>query len=362
MTKPLFHRIYKFKNLTPRQIAYTCAGISSGLLLLFIIILNVSGLTSLPFLYQLLLAILNFCTIYLLCIFFIDKFIYRRIKLIYKIIHDKKVSLSKDIETNPPFMTDMIDDVEIRVTGWVENQQATIERLRTMEAYRRDFLGDVSHELKTPVFNIQGYIYTLLEGAIDDAQLRDKYLNRAAKNADRLQKITEDLESISKLELGSLALDIKKTDIRQLVDSVFEEYELKAAKQNIRLMYKEGASSGFQVMADKHYIRTVMSNLISNSIKYGNPGGVTKVAFYDMDDFVLIEVADNGIGIEKHDLMHIFDRFYRVDKSRSRDVGGSGLGLSIVKHIIEAHNQTINVRSTLGKGSTFSFTLDKYKK
>ncbi len=352
----------KYKNLTPRQISLICAGTSSVLLLLFLAIPQLSGLIIIPIPYLILIPVILFLIIYFLGVFLIDKFIYRRIKLIYKIIHHNKVSLSKDKTTIPLFHTDLMDNVEVSVTKWVENQQATIERLRTLEEYRRNFLGDVSHELKSHIFNSQGYLYTLLDGAKDNPELIDKYLDRAAKNADRLQKVVEDLESISKFELGKLVLNESKFDIQKLTEIVFEEQELLASEHNIKLSFKDGASAGYQVIADRHYIHIVLGNLISNSIKYGIDNGHTKVAFYDMDDYILIEVADNGIGIDKHDLVHIFDRFYRVDKSRSRKVGGSGLGLSIVKHILEAHNQTVNVRSTTGKGSTFSITLKKYKK
>ena len=244
---------------------------------------------------------------------------------------------------------------------WVKDQQTTIKNLQTLESYRRDFLGNVSHELKTPIFNIQGYVHTLLDGAIEDKQLSYKYLDRAAKNIERLQTIVEDLESISKLELGELVLEMSKFDIKILTEEVFEELELLAEEKNIRLKFKEGASIGYNVFADREYIRQVLVNLINNSIKYGKEGGVSKVSFYNMENYILVEVADNGAGIEKQDLIRIFDRFYRVDKSRSRSAGGSGLGLSIVKHIIEAHHQSVNVRSTPGEGSTFNFTLQKSK-
>jgi len=185
------------------------------------------------------------------------------------------------------------------------------------------------------------------------------YLQRAAKNADRLENIVEDLETINKLESGQMVLDLLDFDIHELSDEVFADLERRAAERNIRLVYKEGANQHYKVMADKESIRQVLMNLIHNSIKYGREGGITKVSFYDMETFILVEVSDNGIGIEDEHVKHVFDRFYRVDKSRSRDVGGTGLGLSIVKHIIEAHKQTINVRSASGKGATFGFTIEK---
>lgn len=351
-----------FKNLTPRQIAFYSSGVHTLFALALILLLIWSGLITITPMVVVIFLLINFMVSSLISHFFINKFVYRRIKLIYKIIHDNKVSLSKDRQSNPDIQSNVIEDVGVKVTEWVENQQATIDNLRTLENYRRDFLGNVSHELKTPIFNIQGYVHTLLDGAVEDPQLSYKYLDRAAKNIDRLQTIVQDLESISKLELGELVLEMSRFDIRQLTEEVFEELELIAGEKKIKLTFKEGASVGYQVFADREYIRQVLINLINNSIKYGREGGQTKVSFYNMDNYILVEVADNGVGIEKHDLKRVFDRFYRVDKSRSRLAGGSGLGLSIVKHILEAHNQTVNVRSTPGEGSTFNFTLKKAKK
>ncbi len=186
-----------------------------------------------------------------------------------------------------------------------------------------------------------------------------KYLQKAASNAERLQNIVDDLEVISHLETGSIALDITEFDIRDLAKDVISDVQFQAAAKNITVELKDGADKTFNVRADRDNITQVLNNLVINSIKYGKTNGKTKIGFYDMDKFVLIEVSDNGIGIEEKHLKHLFDRFYRVDKSRSRTMGGSGLGLAIVKHILEAHNQTINVRSTLGQGSTFGFTLAK---
>jgi two-component system phosphate regulon sensor histidine kinase PhoR len=253
----------------------------------------------------------------------------------------------------------IIEDVEKDVAIWARNQQQEIDQLKTLENYRRDFLGNVSHELKTPIFNIQGYVHTLLDGGLQDEAINIKYLDRTAKNVERLITIVDDLEAISKLESGNLVLDIRKFEIKDLVKEVFETHELTAQRKHIQLHFKEGAAQSYQVKADREYIRQVLDNLVLNSIKYGRSGSFTKVGFYDMDKYILVEVADNGLGIGQEHLKHVFDRFYRVDKSRSRDVGGSGLGLSIVKHIIEAHNQTINVRSSPDLGSTFGFTLAK---
>ncbi len=295
---------------------------------------------------------------YFIQIYYLKKYIYRKIKLIYKTIHKHKVA-PQDKNKSINIRTDIIDEVGKEVAEWADNQAKELARYKTWAEYRRHFVGDISHELKTPIFNIQGYVHSLLDGGLEDANVNYNFLSRAAKNVDRLQTIVEDLEAISRMESGELILEIQIFDIRKLVEEVFEDLEIKAREMNICLELKEGASTGYKVKADRETVRQVLSNLILNSIKYGKEGGRTKVGFYDMDSNVLIEVADNGIGINRKHINHVFDRFYRVDKSRSRDRGGSGLGLSIVKHIIEAHHQTINVRSTPGLGSTFGFTLEK---
>jgi two-component system phosphate regulon sensor histidine kinase PhoR len=290
--------------------------------------------------------------------FILDRFIYRRIKLMYKIIRKAKTSVP-DKRAVKKSDDPLLDGVEQEVQQWAETQQNEIETLKTLETYRKRFIGNVSHELKTPIFSIQGYIYTLIDGGVYDENVNMRYLERAASNVERLLTIVQDLEEISKLESEDLILDIQKFDIKTLVREVFADLEVNARQRNVTLTFKEGADKSFMVRADREGIRQVLTNLLLNSIKYGNENGVTKVSFYVMDRQILVEIADNGIGIEEKHLNHLFDRFYRVDKSRSRESGGSGLGLSIVKHILEAHNQTVNVRSTPGRGSTFGFTLDK---
>src|SRR4030095_13686432 len=290
--------------------------------------------------------------------FILDRFIYRRIKLMYKIIRKAKTSVP-DKKAVKKSDDPVLDGVEQEVQQWAESQQNEIETLKTLEAYRKRFIGNVSHELKTPIFSIQGYIYTLIDGGVYDENVNMRYLERAASNVERLLTIVQDLEEISKLESEELVLDMQKFDIKALVREVFNDLEVNARQRNVTLTFKEGADKPYTVLADREGIRQVLTNLLLNSIKYGIENGVTKVSFYVMDRQILIEISDNGIGIEEKHLNHLFDRFYRVDKSRSRESGGSGLGLSIVKHIIEAHNQTVNVRSTPGKGSTFGFTVDK---
>jgi len=290
--------------------------------------------------------------------FILDRFIYRRIKLMYKIIRKAKTSVP-DKRALKKSDDPLLDGVEQEVQQWAETQQNEIETLKTLEAYRKRFIGNVSHELKTPIFSIQGYIYTLIDGGVYDENVNMRYLERAATNVERLLTIVQDLEEISKLESEDLILDIQKFDIKALVREVFNDLEVNARQRSVTLTFKEGADKPFTVLADREGIRQVLTNLLLNSIKYGNENGVTKVSFYVMDRQILVEIADNGIGIEEKHLNHLFDRFYRVDKSRSRESGGSGLGLAIVKHMLEAHNQTVNVRSTPGRGSTFGFTLDK---
>lgn len=289
--------------------------------------------------------------------YLLDKYVFRRIKIIYKLIYDSKKDKSiKDINT------ERLDEVHQKVIDWAVNTKREIASLQTLEQYRRDFVGDISHELKTPIFSIQAYLHTLMEGGLYDEEINEEYLRRALDNTTRLQNIVEDLDIISKLEGNQTELDLRKFDIKDLVLEIFQDIKSMAKKKNINLILKEGASQSQQVLADWDAIRQVLTNLLVNSIKYGKEGGTTKVSFYAMENLLLTEVSDDGIGIDERHLKHVFDRFYRVDKSRSRKQGGSGLGLSIVKHIIEAHDQTINVRSTSGIGSTFGFTLQKATK
>ena len=241
-------------------------------------------------------------------------------------IRDRHEAKSKDLDVD----TDIIQEVEKEVAEWALEQQKEINTLKEMESYRRLYLGNVSHELKTPIFNIQGFIHTLLEGALYDENINMKYLQRAAKNVERLNTIVTDLEAINKLESGKLSMDMQIFDLKDLVVEVFEDLEIKASKQDVALTYKEGANQNFKVEADREAIRQVLVNLIENSIKYGKKGGKTKIGFYDMDSRILVEIADSGIGISPEHLNHVFDRFYRVDKSRSRQIGGSGLGLSLI--------------------------------
>jgi two-component system phosphate regulon sensor histidine kinase PhoR len=252
-----------------------------------------------------------------------------------------------------------IEDVNQQVVKWGLEKEKQIKNLKSLESYRKDFIGNISHELKTPIFSIQGYLYTLLDGAMKDKKLSKRYLKRAAENVDRLQNIVDDLEIITKLEEGKKELKLTSFILKDLVREVIVDLRQLAKDKGIAIGLKVGAEHSYSVVAERESIRQVLINLIVNTIKYGKEGGHTKISMYDMDENILIEISDDGIGIAEEHINHVFDRFYRVDQSRSRNLGGSGLGLSIVKHIIEAHHQNINIRSTLGVGSTFGFTLKK---
>lgn len=292
----------------------------------------------------------------------LDKFIYEKIRLIYKTIHDLK-SPKRPYKSSPLRGDNIIEKTNQDVLEWAKNKTKEIDDLKKLEAYRREFLGNVSHELKTPIFNIQGYVLTLLEGGIDDPQINRKYLERTEQSIDRMISIIEDLEAISRFETGEMRLEFENFDIVALTAEVMEDLEVKAGKKNIRLFMVRNYDTPIYVFADRQRIRQVLTNLLVNSIKYGVEDGRTKISFFDMDENILIEVTDSGIGIPREELPRVFERFFRGDRSRARKSGegGSGLGLAIVKHIIEAHNQTINVRSTLGVGSTFAITLKKGK-
>jgi two-component system, OmpR family, phosphate regulon sensor histidine kinase PhoR len=293
--------------------------------------------------------------VYFIQKFVLEKYIYEKIRPIYKTILSQKNPKGKKVK----YEIDSINNVNQQVIQWAEDKTKEIDELKKLEAYRREFLGNVSHELKTPIFNIQGYVLTLLDGGLEDETINRNYLERSEKSINRMITIIEDLETISKLETGELVPEMSQFDILSVTKEVFEFLELNAEKKNISLKFGHGSEKPLMVYADKKQIHQVLTNLVDNSIKYGNENGYSKVSFYDMDETILVEVADNGIGVSQSDIPRLFERFYRTDKSRSREQGGSGLGLSIVKHIIEAHHQTINLRSTIGVGSTFSFTLKK---
>ncbi len=242
---------------------------------------------------------------------------------------------------------------------WSEERKEEIEQLEKLENYRKEYLGNVSHELKTPIFNIQGYISTLADGGLDDPKINRDYLHRAMNSIDRMIAIVEDLQTITQLEKGELEIEEERFDIVALAKDTIDAQDLKAKEKKISLELANDSSQQMFVLGDRFRIRQVIVNLIVNSVKYGKENGKTTIKISDTGEKIIMEVSDTGIGIPKEHLPRIFERFYRADKSRSREQGGTGLGLSIVKHILEAHGQTISVMSTEGAGSVFSFTLKK---
>ncbi|MCC8424987.1 cell wall metabolism sensor histidine kinase WalK [Mucilaginibacter sp. UR6-11] len=300
-------------------------------------------------------------TSFIVFYYLIEKYVYSKIKLIYKLIHNLKLGRDLRDALGEHVSSDPINDVEHEVKEWAREKKTEIEGLRTQEKFRRDFLSNISHEFKTPLFAIQGYIEALQDDDFDDRDLARQFLDKASKNVDRLSYLIKDLDEISKLESGELPINYTRFKINDLIKEVMESLEMKAKQHNIKLIFKQKYDEPIPVMADREKITQVLVNLIDNSFKYGKEGGNTWITLFDLHDQVLIEVTDDGMGIEEKYLPRLFERFFRTDTSRSRQIGGSGLGLAIVKHIVEAHQQTINVRSTEGVGSTFGFTLQKMK-
>ena len=286
--------------------------------------------------------------------FRLEKFIYQRIKKIYD-----SVAILDSSDFNKTSITSDLETLSKEVQKFAELKQTQIQNLTLRESYRREFLGNVSHELKTPLFTVQGYLLTLTGGAIEDKKITKQYLKRANKGVERLIAIVKDLDLISKLESADLNLNKQPFDVVEMINSVFELLEMKAKKRKISLLFDKNYPTPIMAIGDIERIEQVFINLIVNSIKYGKTRGLTTVGITIEDHKIRLQVTDNGEGISVENQARIFERFYRVDQSRSREQGGSGLGLSIVKHIIEAHNEHIYVQSEVGKGSKFSFTLEK---
>lgn len=299
-----------------------------------------------------------FVLVALFALLIIRKYVAYKLKPIYSIVLSRNVHTEEILnEMKDKHVENISDELE----AWADTNNREISRLKETEKFRKQYLGNVAHELKTPIFNIQGYISTLLDGGLEDELINRKYLERTEKSIDRLINIVNDLDTISKLESDMTNMKREQFDIVALTKEIAEQFEMEADKRSIKMVVKgsENIPSPFWVRADKHFIGQVMVNLLSNAIHYGKDGGIIKVAFRDLIDHILVEVEDDGVGIAREDIPRIFERFYRTDKGRSREHGGTGLGLAIVKHIIEAHGERVSVRSTLGVGSTFSFSLEK---
>lgn len=288
-------------------------------------------------------------------LFFIEKYLNSNINLIHRIIRKEKISnkKSKRIKLSDNVIETLTKETKI----WATERKKEISKLREQEEFRTEFLGNLAHELKTPTFSIQGYILTLLEGGLEDGSVNRKFLLRASKAVDRMTDILQDLDQITQLESDPSNLSLKNFDLVELVNDVIDGLDIRAKEKNITLKFSKEYAPTI-VKADKGKISQVLTNLISNSIFYGKRNGETIIRLNKLEDTILIEVADNGDGIKESEIPRIFERFYRVEKSRARHIAGSGLGLAIAKHIIESHGYEIAVRSTVDVGSTFSFELE----
>jgi two-component system phosphate regulon sensor histidine kinase PhoR len=345
-----FKKTYKFAIKSALFISL----FATGFVMLMVLLFFGSKVTNL-LLFGIVCLLIIYLFSFLVLQYRVERFIYRRVKKIY----DDVSLLESSTFINQPITTDM-ETLTREVKKFATDKKLEIEMLQIREEYRREFLGNVSHELKTPLFTVQGYLSTLLDGAMDDKAVRKKYLKRAEKGVERLIYIVEDLDMITKLESGDLNLDFSEFDIVELIQNVFDLLEMKADKKKITLAFENYHIQPIFVHGDKDKIQQVVENLIVNSIKYGKEGGFSEVAVVNLTKKkVLVRITDNGEGIEKQNIPRLFERFYRVDKSGSRSEGGSGLGLAIVKHIIEAHKEKIYVESEFGIGSEFSFTIEK---
>jgi two-component system phosphate regulon sensor histidine kinase PhoR len=346
--------MFSIKNISPRQLSFfTALGLAIPVGLLVFFIEKKWQPSAISF-------IIILAGGYLLIKFVLERFIYRKIKLIYKFIYQTKATKREETYYKYILPQKSIDEVREDVEAWAEANKQEIELLRKNEQFRKEFLQNLSHELKTPVFAIQGYVDTLLHGALENPEVNKKFLEKTAINVGRLTNLLNDLDQISKLERGELSVFKQNFIIQDLVKDVFESISIMAEQRNIRCSIKKGCESPLTVFADKEKIRQVLLNLVENSIKYGKMNGSITASMYNIDDkHILVEISDDGIGIPERHLHRIFERFYRTEEGRSLDLTGSGLGLAICKHIIEAHGQTIHVRSTEDVGTTIGFTLER---
>lgn len=341
------------KNLSPQQLSLYTAGILTVPITLGYYLMHPRWWVAL------LVFVIIFIGSFLLIQFTLERFIYRKIKLIYKFIHQTKASKREETYYKYLLPQKSIDEVREDVEKWAAQQKAEIEALKTNEAYRKEFLQNLAHEFKTPIFAVQGYVDTLLDGALENPAVSKKFLENAARNVARMVTLVSDLDEITKLESGEQPLHKVNFIIQDLIKEVYESLSIKASAKYIKCSIKKGCEPPVAVFADKEKIRQVIINIVSNSIKYGKENGHIVASIYKTDGkHVLAEISDDGIGIAEEHLPRIFERFYRTDAGRSRDVGGTGLGLAICKHIIEAHGQTIHARSKPDIGTTIGFTLE----
>lgn len=348
--------MFTTKNLSPNQLsALTALILSMPIGLGFYIVRPELWIALAAF-------IVTFLGSYFLIRSVLEWFIYRKIKLIYKFIYQTKASKKEEMYYKYILPQKSIDEVREDVEKWAEQRREEINILKTNEAYRKEFLQNLAHEFKTPIFAIQGYVDTLLGGALENPEVATRFLENASKNVTRMVNLASDLDEISRLESGEQPLYKENFVIQEMIKEVYESLSIKSTKRNIKCSIKKGCEAPITVFADKEKIRQVIINLVANAIKYGKQDGHIVASVYKTDEkHALIEISDDGIGIGEEHLPRIFERFYRTDRGRSRDVGGTGLGLAICKHIIEAHGHVMHVRSKLEVGTTLGFTLDTRK-
>ncbi len=355
----MFAYVVKMKDYSPGKLAFLSALFVTMTLAGIMLLAEFLSLMQVVWYVYPASSLIIFTLTFLMFHYILHHFLYNKIRLIYKTILDIKIP-QEERQESLAGNSDMIVKAGSDVEAWASDKKQEIEDLKKLEEYRREFIGNVSHELKTPIFNIQGYVLTLLDGGLDDPNVNRSYLLRAENSINRMISILEELDTIAKLESGQLKLNFSCFDMQALVKEVYDMLEMEAGKKQIRMVFGQSQDRPIMVYADRQNIHQLVTNLVVNAIKYGTERGRVKISFFDMDKHILTEVTDSGIGIPREELPRVFERFYRGEKSRSRHKGGgSGLGLAIVKHIIEAHRQTINVRSTLGVGTTFAFTLSK---
>lgn len=344
--------MFPVKNFSPQQVSLVTAILIGVLGSLGIYMY--SGALSPSIIFLIFSTFISYFFIY----YAIQRFVYRKIKIIYKLIYQTKATKREEFYYKNILPKKSIEEVSEDVEQWAIQHKEEIEILRKNEIFRKEFLLNLSHELKTPIFAIQGYVDTLLNGALDNPEVNIKFLSNASKNIDRLVNLVDDLDEITKLESGEQLLYKQNFTIQDLIKEVFESLSIKADEKKIKCFIKKGCELPLTVYADKEKIRQVLINFIDNAIKYGKQNGIIEGSAYKIDGKkILVEISDDGHGITDEHLSRIFERFYRTDLARARKVGGSGLGLSIAKHIVEAHDETIHVRSKTEVGTTFGFTL-----
>jgi two-component system phosphate regulon sensor histidine kinase PhoR len=348
--------MFDTKNYSPQKIALFAAT-TIGLLSAVIV-----GWMTKRYFMALIVLLIIFGFSFWIVRFLVEKFIHRQIKLIYKLIYQTKASKREEFFQKKVLPQQGLEEVGEEVLQWADQRKVEMELLEKNEAFRKEFLQNLSHEFKTPAFAIQGYLETLLSGAMDNPEVSQKFLTNAYKNTERLINLISDLDEITKLESGKQELHYQNFIIQDLINDVYDSLTIKSEAKNIHCQIKKGCEQPIRVYADKEKIRQVLINLVDNAIKYGNQEGKVEASIYKTDDkTILVEITDDGIGIAEEHIPRIFERFYRTDYGRSRNIGGTGLGLAICKHIIEAHGQFIQARSSPGIGTTFGFTLNKIK-